>query len=397
MHARVDALVARLPCKEDDAVRGEAEGGPLAGCAECRMAVGTVGAWVSAPVLDEEAVARAARWPRLRGRAKHGVKLRQHEASDLSMWQFGHALSARARNEADHRVRRRRVLAHELGGGREPHLRQEGIGAHGVVKVERPEAARQPHDHLERRAHSKLTDGGRVHCRQRRLEVHFPTLQGAQRNGDDHRAGPYSPPAAANDLHAARVVCGCSPPGIHADTLDGPVGSERQAACERLHGVLQAGSAHHDVLLAVAPAPLLVHDLMQAHITHVCAVIVAKDSIGEVKHARAQAAARKILQERLLGHLGSVERLELLEAFVHQCNVVQVVSRLSRQQRGLLSKEIVVGPLKLNEADVRTADEPIPHQIEQSVIFLAMDELGAKLEGPLCESGIVKHATANFI
>mmetsp|Transcript_19391 Transcript_19391/g.64054 ORF Transcript_19391/g.64054 Transcript_19391/m.64054 type:complete len:302 (-) Transcript_19391:331-1236(-) len=295
-----------------------------------RVRVGAVDVGVGGPVLDEEAVAAAARGVGVVAAAKHPVELGEHPASDVCVRQPPHPLRPRARHKADDGVGRRRVGPHQLGGGREPHLRQERVGADGVVKVGRPEAAPQPHDHLERGPHLELANRSCLRRRQRRPKLRLPPLQYGQRHGDDAGARAHHSAVGGAELDGGTVRAAGR---RRVDALHAPRCPHVQAATERLHRVLQAGASQHQVLLAVRPVALLVHHLVQPDIRHVRAVIVGKDGIGQVEHARGEAAAGKVLQQRrLLLRLRSAGRrshlTELLEALVHQCDVRLLVRLL---------------------------------------------------------------------
>ena len=169
-----------------------------------------------------------------------------------------------------------------------------------------------------------------------------------------------------------------------------------QASCERLHRVLQARATQHEVLLAVAPVTLLVHDFVQPDVAHVAAVVVGKDGVGEVEHARAEATARKVLQQRLLGHGRALELSELLEALMHERHIIELIRLRRRQQRAFFAKVVIVRPVELDEVGVRPANDSITDQVEQPVVGLTVDKLGTELKGPPCERRIVQHTAADL-
>mmetsp|Transcript_50805 Transcript_50805/g.166004 ORF Transcript_50805/g.166004 Transcript_50805/m.166004 type:complete len:368 (+) Transcript_50805:355-1458(+) len=194
-----------------------------------RVRVGAVDVGVGGPVLDEEAVAAAARGVGVVAAAKHPVELGEHPASDVCVRQPPHPLRPRARHKADDGVGRRRVGPHQLGGGREPHLRQERVGADGVVKVGRPEAAPQPHDHLERGPHLELANRSCLRRRQRRPKLRLPPLQYGQRHGD-HAGARAHHSAAARATLSARPGRDRATPSRPAGTRPAAPGTSRRTS-----------------------------------------------------------------------------------------------------------------------------------------------------------------------
>ena len=109
----------------------------------------------------------------------------------------------------------------------------------------------------------------------------------------------------------------------------------------------------------------------QPDVRGVCTVVIGKDRVGQIEHARREAARGKELEQRLLGQRTRRALLaELLKGGVHCCELRPRI-RLGRMDHlALLTKIVVVGPLELDDRRRRTAVDALAHQLEQPVAAL---------------------------